>query len=97
METISLNNQVKEWRMQLKHDSTQYLIVDKLINENPWESISEWNTDRDYLVFTIKENNSNVQPLKLNNSPLEKDEKLFTVGWAFKDREVSQQIYISNF
>jgi len=97
MNNISLNSQVKEWRMQLKNDSTQYIIVDKLINENTSEPISEWNTDKDYLIFTIKENHSNIQPLQLNNKPLEKNEKLYTIGWSFRDKDVPQQLYISNF
>ncbi len=94
---ISLAGQVKNWRMHLKHDTTRYLIVDKLLNEDKAEKISEWNTEKDYLVFTVKENHSEVKPLKMNPEALKKGAKLFKVGWAFKDREGPQQIYTANF
>ncbi len=97
MHSISIDNQVKTWRMHIKNDTTQYVIADKLINTNPDEKIEEWNTEKDYLVFTIKENHSTIQPLKLSPIQLQESDKVYKIGWAFKDREGPQRVYTSYF
>jgi len=98
MTAISFDEHIKNWRMHIKNDTTQYLIVDKLINKDKNEKISEWNTEKDYLLFTIEENNTNIKPLKISPKFLtNKVSKTFTVGWAFKDREGSQRVYSSKF
>lgn len=97
MESVNINGYVKEWRMHKKNDTSSYLVVDKLVNSDINEYIGELNTQKDYLLFTIKENHSDVQPIKLNTQGLNKDDKLFTVGWAFKDRNCPQQVYHSKF
>jgi len=97
MDHVCLQKGIKSWRMHLKNDTTKYLIVDKLLNEDCHERIGEWNTDKDYLVFSVKENYSEVTPLSLLTQPLEKDQRLFSVGWAFRDKEGSQRVYTSFF
>ncbi len=94
---IDLNGQVKNWRMHLKNDTTRYLITERLINADKKEKISEWNTDQDYLVFTIKENHTGLKALKLSPNLLKRGDKVDKVGWAFKDREGPQRIYNSEF
>lgn len=97
MKSISFSGQIKEWRMFAKYDTSNYIIVDKLINENKDEAIGEWNTEKDYLLFTIKENHSNIKLLKLNTKKLTTGEELYKVGWAFSDKEGPQRIYKSKF
>lgn len=94
--TVDVNDQIVNWKMFIRNDKSQYVILDKLINNNPNEKIGEWNTDKDFLVFTIKENHSNIKPLKLAAKRAQKGDTLYKVGWAFKDKDVPQQIYRSS-
>jgi len=93
MKCISFENTLKQWRMQRKDDTTKYVITDKLLNENKNELIGEENVNSDYLVFSIRENHSDVKPLKLRTTGLEENETLFIVGWTFQDRIGEQRIY----
>jgi len=97
MNSISIAEDVKKWRMHLKNDTTRYLLVDKLINENKNEAIGEWNTESDYLVFSINENKSRITPLKLSTAAIQNGDSLYKVGWAFKDKEGPQRVYNSIF
>ncbi len=97
MKSISFGEDLQEWRMQRKDDSLQYVITDKLLNENKDELIGENNVDSDYLIFSIKENHSNIVPLKIRTSDLVQGEELFMIGWSFQDRYNTQRIYKASF
>ncbi|MCK5029113.1 MAG: trypsin-like peptidase domain-containing protein [Bacteroidales bacterium] len=93
--TVNINDQITSWKMFVRNDQSQYVVLDKLINNNPSEKIGEWNTDKDYLVFTVKENHSNVKALKLASERAHSNDTIYKIGWSFKDKEVPQQTYIS--
>ena len=97
MKGVHFEGTLKEWRMQRKDDSTQYIITDKLLNEDRNELIGEENVNSDYLVFLIKENNSNVKPLKLRETELMQGEQLYLLGWSFADKTGPQRIYKAKF
>jgi hypothetical protein len=88
---------VDQWRMHRKDDTSKFLVAGKLINKNHHERIFELNTEQDYLIFPVVENHSDIVPLQLEGGQLKKGEKLYTIGWAFKDRGVPQQVYESVF
>jgi len=94
--SVDINDQITSWKMFIRNDKSQYVILDKLINNNPKEKIGEWNTDKDFLVFTVKKNHSNIKPLKLASARAQKGDTIYKVGWAFKDNNVPQQIYKSS-
>ncbi|MBU8892563.1 MAG: trypsin-like peptidase domain-containing protein [Bacteroidales bacterium] len=93
--TVEINEHITSWKMFVRNDPSQYVVLDKLINNNPSEKIGEWNTDKDFLVFTVKENHSNVKALKLASERAHSNDTIYKIGWSFKDKEVPQQTYIS--
>jgi tetratricopeptide (TPR) repeat protein len=86
MKTISFDGKLKTWRMVVINDPSQYVVLGELINENSNELISERNTDRDYLVFKIKENHSKITPLKLSTRAVQAGDTIYKVGWSFKTK-----------
>lgn len=97
MKGVHFENTLDEWRMQVKNDSLDFIITDKLLNEDRNELIGEQNVHSDYLVFSIKENNSSVKPLKIRDTEPEPGEKLYSIGWSFKDKDGPQRIYEYKF
>ncbi len=93
MNTICFNNELKEWRMQAKDDSTNFIIAGELINKDCNETIGEQNVNSDYLIFKIKENHSTVTPLTISNKQPEQNDTLYSIGWTFDDKTGPQRIY----
>ena len=62
MKGVSFENGIKSWSLFSLNKPSENIIVDGLLNENKGESISEKaKYDDDWLVFSIKENNSKVK------------------------------------
>jgi len=87
MTTVSLGKDLVEWRMVVRDDPSQYVVLGELLNASTAEPISERNTDRDFLVFAIRENHSRVTPLKLSPKAPPAGEKLRKVGWSFQHKQ----------
>jgi len=86
MKTIDFKGNLKEWKMVVLNDPSQYVILGDLLNVNTNEFIGERNTDRDYLVFNIKENHSRLTPLKLCSKPVQAGDTVYLVGWTFRTK-----------
>lgn len=97
MKTVSFGNELKEWRMRRKDDTTKYVLTGKLLNEDKTELIGEQNVDKDYLIFEIVENRSDVRPVRIRKTELNPGEEVFMTGWGFKDKTGPQRIYKSTF
>lgn len=95
MKTIDFEGRLKEWRMAVLNDSSQYIILGDLININANETIGERNTDRDYLVFKVKGNHSKIIPLKLSCKMVKPQDTLYQVGWSFKIKKTSPQTFVA--
>lgn len=95
MKNIGFMGQLREWKMVVLNDPTQYVILGDLINANPGETIGERNTSKDYLVFHIRENHSNTVPLKLGCSPVSPGDTVNTVGWTYRTKKSESQIFTS--
>ncbi len=99
MEFVDFEGDLKQWKMHPKNDQSSYVIMDKLLNPNRKDSLtwdylfSNWDTYDDWLVFSIKENKTNQQPLKFRSEPLEKGENLYAIGWSYSDTTGSQRVY----
>lgn len=97
MTSIDFAGELKEWRMFEKNDPSRFLIVDELMNADREEKL-EWETlENDWIVFSIKENKTQNEPLKFRTYPLIKGEELFVVGWAYEDKEGPQRTYAFEF
>ncbi|CAL2092984.1 trypsin-like peptidase domain-containing protein [Tenacibaculum sp. 190524A02b] len=99
MKFVDFEGELKQWKMHPKNDSTQYVILDKLLNTNKKDSLTwsymgtNWETYNDWLVFSIKEHKAKHKPLQFREKPLKKGEKLYVLGWSYKDTMGSQRMY----
>jgi CBS domain-containing protein len=95
---LTLDNFVKTWTMSPLNKENEIVVVDKLLNENKNESLkSESLYDKDWLVFSIKENSATVMPLEFREKPLVKGEKLYAIGWTRHMKEGNQRVYEFEF
>lgn len=91
---LTLENFIKTWTMRPLNKENEIVIVDKLLNEDEKESLkSKKLYEKDWLVFSIKENNANVIPLEFRENPLIKGEKLYAIGWTRHMKEGNQRVY----
>jgi len=93
MKTVDFKGKLKEWRMVVVNEPLQYVVLGDLINTDSKEAIGESNTEKDYLVFRIKENHSKITPLKLSVKPMQPSDTIFEVGWTFRTKTESQQFH----
>lgn len=84
MTAIDFKGKLKEWKMIVHNDPSQYVILGDIINANSNEAIGERNTDRDYLVFKVKKNHSKITPIKLSPKPIPIGDTLYQVGLSYK-------------
>jgi hypothetical protein len=80
-----------------KNNPDDVIIVDKLINENPEETLEQIPSERDWLLFTIKQRSLNIQPLKFRSGPMKKGEMVYIIGWRYTDKDCPQVVYEGNF
>ena len=91
MKTVQLGKEIKMWQMHEKGTKKQAVTIDALLNASAtdsldWGFMAKQGADyADWLVFSIKENSTEVEPLVLRDSPLTADEPLFVNGWTFED------------
>jgi hypothetical protein len=94
IKNLSLENFIKKWTMSPLTKENEMVVVDKLLNEDKSESLkSKTLHEKDWLVFSIKENNANVIPLEFRENPLIKGEKLYAIGWTRHMKEGNQRVY----
>lgn len=92
--TLSLDNTVTSWTMYPPDQKEKIVTTYRLINENAAESLNDKaNYDNDFLVFSLKENRSNVKPLQPRTTPLDTGEKLYVIGWTRKMEDGPQRVY----
>jgi hypothetical protein len=98
MKNLTLDNFIKNWTMSPLNKESEIVIMDKLLNENKSENLkSETIYNKDWLVFSIKENRSKVLPLEFRDTPLVKGEKLYIIGWTRHMKEGAQRVYEFEF
>jgi hypothetical protein len=98
LKNLTLDNFIKNWTMSPLNKKSEVIIVDKLLNEDKSENLkSESLYEKDWLVFKIKENRSNVIPLEFRDTPLIKGEKLYVIGWTRHMKEGAQRVYEFEF
>jgi len=93
MHSVDFKGKLREWKMVVPNDPSQYVILGDMINTNSNESIGESNTRSDFLVFRIKENHSRIHPVKLSPIAVQPGDTLFQVGWTFAAKKGDPQSY----
>jgi hypothetical protein len=83
-----INAALKEWIMRPKADTRDSVIVDRLLNEDAQELLEGKNStvqDRDWIVFSVKQNNPHIYPLKPRYSQVKPGEKVYILSCAYDD------------
>lgn len=94
IKNLTLENYIKSWKMSPLSKENETVVVDKLLNEDKSESLkSKKLFENDWLIFSIKENNSKVVPLEFRETSLTRGEKLYVVGWTRQMKEGDQRVY----
>ncbi|MFK7809358.1 MAG: serine protease [Saprospiraceae bacterium] len=99
MKVVDFEGDLKEWKMHPKNSKSEYVVMDKLLNPNKTDSLTwdymytNWDNYDDWIIFSIKENKSKHNPLKFRNTPLEKGESLYAIGWSYGDTTGIQRVY----
>ena len=94
MKGVSFHNGIKNWDLFALNRPSAVVVVNKLLNENKNESIAEKASyEDDWLVFSIKENQTGVKALEIRDTPIHEGEKLYVVGWTRKMESGNQRVY----
>jgi len=86
MDSVSFQGTLKTWRMFPKDSPEDQVLIGRLVNEDPEEPLKSIPSNRDWLLFTLRERNEAIQPLRLRSTPLEKGEKVYVIGWRYPDQ-----------
>ena len=101
LSTIDLGAQFVSWKMYPKNRPQQQVEIKKLINQSSAEPIGQFNTlkDRDWILFSIRQKNKNIYPLKIRYTPVRPNEVVFAVGWGAlqKDNHYPQLVKLQCF
>ncbi|OFY48759.1 MAG: hypothetical protein A2W85_12285 [Bacteroidetes bacterium GWF2_41_31] len=105
MITTNFEGGLKEWRMYPKDKPEQTVIMGKLLNEDTTDTLTWEYLEKavkaalynDFLIFTIKENNSNITPLELSKTAPQKGDILYDIGWTYNDTVGPQRVYKCSF
>ena len=99
MKSVHFENELKQWVMYPKDRKEQTVIVGDLLNENRTDSLN-WNRSRinfysykDWLIFDVKANNSNIKPVELSKHAPVIGDTVYAVGWTYNDTLGSQRVY----
>jgi hypothetical protein len=96
MDSVSFQGTLKTWRMFPKDSPEEQVLIDRLVNEDPSEPLESIPSDRDWLLFTLRERSEAIQPLRLRSTPLEKGEQVYVIGWRYPD-EGRQRVHEGRF
>jgi hypothetical protein len=97
MRTVSFNYSLRRWEMYPKNNNMDKVYIEKILNENPNENLQGIPVENDWLLLTVKQKSSNIQPLQFRKSPLIVGEKVYIIGWRYSDNNCSQRIYEGTF
>ncbi|MCB2409442.1 trypsin-like serine protease [Hymenobacter lucidus] len=94
MQTVSLGSSIKAWSLFSLDRKSSSVVTEALLNENKAELLEDKATyDEDWLVFSLRSNNSDVKPLVARTTPLIPGEKLYVVGWTRHMEAGPQRVY----
>lgn len=96
--SIYLQDELKEWRIHPNKKINNYVTLGKLLNADKTELIDDKILMKDWLVFEVKDNKSNLAILELRDTPLEVGELLTAYGCTYATQKTcSQDSYQGKF
>jgi len=98
LKNVDIKGHVKEWRLHSNLSPDNYLLLGELINNDPQEAIDMKILQKDWLVFKVLENHSNLEVLNLRQSPLKTGETLSAFGCSYANKtSCTQDVYTGEF
>ena len=91
MQFVDIKDHVNNWLIHPNKSPKQYIRLGKLLNTNPKEAINMKILSKDWLVFDVLENNSNLKVLTLRDTPIKKGEKLTAFGCSYANQTSCEQ------
>lgn len=85
---VSINAHLRQWVMRPKGNTQNFALMDQLLNEDPTEKLEGAGssiTERDWLVFSIKQTSPQLYPLKPRYTPLQAGEKVYIISCPYND------------
>ena len=76
---------IKHWEIHPNQLPDQKVVLGALLNANPAEPLDMNILDRDWLVFEIAENTSELKPLKIRETPLQSGENVIAIGCTYQN------------
>lgn len=89
--SVYLRDEIKEWRIHPNKNTQEFIVLGRLLNANKNEAIDMRVLSKDWLVFEVKENKSNLAVLKLRESNIELGEELTAYGCSYANKEICSQ------
>lgn len=98
MDSVSLSEHVSDWRIHPNHRPDHAVVLGDLLNRADDEKLDMAILQKDWLVFEVKENNSNLSVLTLRHTPLKSGETLTAYGCSYaKAKTCKQDTYQGQF
>jgi hypothetical protein len=86
--SVALGDDFLGWTLRSSRDSTRMLRTQRLINEDPNESIGDFAgiKDRDWLIFELSDWDEGVYPLKVRYTAVKPGEVVYAIGRSRQGR-----------
>jgi len=85
---VSVNGYLQQWMMHPKGNTQDFALMDQLLNEDPAEKLEGAGssiTERDWIVFSVKQTSPQLYPLKPRYTPLQAGEKVYIISCPYND------------
>lgn len=94
MKTLSFEAVIKEWSLFPLEKGNEQVVTGSLLNENKTQLLADKSIYKDdWLIFSIKSNQSRVKVLEARTTPLIPGEKLYVIGWTRNMESGPQRVY----
>lgn len=98
MKTIDFDGALKEWVFHPKGDGMKKVVAKQLLNADSNEKLDFRSIlSTDCLVFSLQTQPTHIQALKLRNTPLQANEKVFVLGYPYADKSNAVHVYKGKF
>ena len=98
MTRVYIDDHIKQWTIRPNKDASQFIKFGKLLNADKNEPIDMKVLSKDWLVFEVEQNNSQLVPIELRTKPIEKGELLTAYGCSYSNKGTcNQDEYIGTF
>lgn len=86
MDSVSLQEHVSRWRIHPLRSPDKYVQLGRLINASKVEKLDMNILKKDWLLFEIESNQSDLVTLKIRTRPLAPGENVFAIGCSYANK-----------